>query len=145
MPRRAPHEPTPVKGQEIRITAGDYKGLRAWKNSAKTQPLRMLYVIIELEDGSEHTTRIRKNSTAPPPPPPSSFEEACFQQKPEIEENLRKAAKLLAMCGVGDWEVIMTRFGHLCIEEEAKLSQMGSEATYFTINYNNENAENTGE
>ena len=91
MPRRTPQEPVPVKGQEIRIVSGNYKGVRAWKNDAKTQPLKMVYVIIELEDGTERTARIRKSSVGGTLPPPNSFEEACLQQKPEIEEQLRLA------------------------------------------------------
>ena len=138
MPRNA-HEPAPVKGPEIRIFAGEYKALQAWLNSAKTQAPVMRYVIVKLLDGTEKTTRIRKSSIAPLPPPPRNFEKATLQQMPEIEEHLRKAAQLLAMCGVQEWTHITNLFGEMCIQEEAKLIRMGPKATYYNIYFSNEN------
>lgn len=132
-------EPEPLKGDEVHFVGGKYLGKKGWMNAAKTQPAKMKYVIVDLGDGNELATRVRKDSVGQPPLPPNSYEEAALQQIPEVELALRKAARLLAKCGVQEWTEACRIFEAFGQEESQKLMALGSKATYHTIEWGDEN------
>ena len=134
--RRTTPEPAPIKGNELSIIRGNYKGLKAWVNTAKTQPSKMIYVIIAMPEGDELATKVRKSSIGAPLQPPTSFEEAALQQVPEIEIALRKAATLLAKCGVThNWDEACRLFTKIGVEEATFLAETGPKAEYFNISF----------
>lgn len=135
MPGRRQEPTAPVKGEEVSIVAGTYKGMRAWKNTARTQPEKMVYIIVEIEGGIEHATRIRKSSIGPAVKPPNSYEGAVMQQKPEIGELLRKAARLLVQCGVEDFHAVGEIVSNIFIDEQVKHHEKGVDAKYFNIEW----------
>lgn len=141
MPRQP--QPTPVKGEEITIIAGSYKGKQAWKNNAKAPTPKMVYVIINMgagDDGADReiTTRIKKTSIGARPEAPSSFEEAAIQQIPEIRYHLKKAAQGLAKCQIEDWDEVCRLFQIFCLEEQIELEALGPKASYYNVQYNEE-------
>ena len=133
MPRRP--EPEPIRGDLLNVTAGSYKGRRVWKNNAKTDTPKMIYVIIDMGDGKEITTRIKKSSVGPPPENPTSYEEAAVQQIPDLHYHLKKAAYHLAKCQISDWEEASRLFTVLCQEAQLELEALGPKASYYNIDY----------
>ena len=133
--RPRPPEPTPVKGEEINITGGSYKGKKAWKNQAKNPTAKMLYVIIDMGEGVELATRIKKKSVGPSIQPPSSYEEAAVQQIPDVHYHLKQAAYHLAKCQITDWEEAARLFTMMCHEAQMELEAEGTKATFYNVDF----------
>ena len=130
-----PQEPTPIKGDEIYIASGSYKGRKAWKNEAKKHPPKSYYVIVDMGDGTELTTRILRRSVGVAPEPPTSYEEAAVQQIPDIQYHLKKAAYHLAKCQINDWEELACLFQIMCLEAQVELETLGPKAAYYNVQY----------
>jgi accessory colonization factor AcfC len=91
------------KGEEISLIKGNYTGQKAWMNKAK-EPTKCMFFIIVEHKGGELATRVLKTSVRllTNVRKPSSFEEALFQQHPDIEQVIVKLATLLVKCGMDE-------------------------------------------
>ena len=134
-----PNDPPPVKGDEVYIIAGSYKNRRAWINAAiNRNPPKMRYVIVDMGDGVELATRIKKTSIGPIPDGPSSYEEAAVQQIPDINYHLKKAAYHLAKCQISDFGELSRLFMAMYIEAQVELEALGPTASYYNIQFNSD-------
>lgn len=136
MPRHREADPAPVKGEEITIIAGSYSGHRAWKNDAKGTTAKMVYVIIDMGDGNELATRIKKKNIGPPVASPSSYEEAAVQQIAAVQYHLKKAAYHLAKCQIKDWDETCRLFMIMCLEAKLEQEELGPAAAYYNVQFN---------
>ena len=145
MPRHP--EPDPVKGDPIYVSAGSYKGKHGWRNEAKSDTAKMAYVIIDMGNGLELATRIKKTSLGPMPQAPRNYTEAAVQQIPDIDYHLKRAAYHLAKCQIHDLQDLAQIFGAMLLEARSELDALGPKAEYYGIRYtdntnNNQNNNN---
>ena len=129
-----PTQTEAVKGLEITIIDGKYKGHEGWMNNAMKQPAKMRYVIINI-DGEEVPKRISRKSIGPRVVAPASFEEAAFQQIPEVRFHMIQAALHLAKCGIEDWDEAARMFIALGIAAKGEMEALGPKAAYYNIDY----------
>ena len=139
MPRHP--EPDPVKGDPIYVSAGSYKGKHGWRNEAKSDTAKMAYVIIDMGNGLELATRIKKTSLGPIPDAPRSCTEAAVQQIPDIEHHLKRAAFHLAKCQINDLQDLNQIFGAMLLEAQMELESLGPKAQCCAVQFN-ENDQN---
>ena len=132
MPSR---QPEPVKGAQIYIQSGSYKGRFGWKNTAKRDTAKMAYVIVDMGNGEELATRIKKSSLGSLPDPPSSYTEAAFQQIPDIQYHLKKTAWHLAKSQADDVSEMSRLLAMLFVEAQLELHDLGNKASYYKITY----------
>ena len=88
-------------GAPIRFIGGIYDGKMGWINKTKQATLKRIYVIVQLDDGSQKRTFVAKKNGAERHKTPKTYTEAIFQQQPKLEKQLNDLCAQLAKCGVG--------------------------------------------
>eukprot|EP00957_Ditylum_brightwellii_P199720 15224717-Ditylum_brightwellii.AAC.1 len=69
-------------GAPIRFISGIYEGKTGWTNKTKEATLKRIYVIVQLDDGSQKRTFVAKKNVAERHKTPKTYTEAIFQQQP---------------------------------------------------------------
>ena len=115
------------KGDSIRIKTEKYKECDAWKDTWKTTTSKMIYVIVETEQGLI-STRLNKDSIGSAFGIPASYEEAALQQHPDVDRKLDDLVKQLAMFDIDSSGDIMRIFAGRLDEAAAKHVAKGSNA-----------------
>lgn len=87
------------KGDAIRILTSKYKECDAWIDTGKKNTRCKVPVIIETNEGLK-STRIDKENVTTPFELPVLYEEAAFQQKPEMDLLADQLMKKLAHCNI---------------------------------------------
>ena len=124
------------KGDEITFTGGKYLGMKGWLNASKDETKEQVYVIVELPSGSEKDTRVNKENIAVgQEKEPMSYEEACLQQHPQVEKDLKKLVKQLAMCGIGPHPQIAKIFMDALEKAVTAQQKKGGKAMYYHTDF----------
>lgn len=132
------------KGEEIDFIGGDFKKRHGWLWKNKKQCKTMVYVIVDLGDGTEKGTRVSKKSVRiHKNDRPSTKIEAALRQFLEIEVEMNKLCKMLAQCGFQGTEdeihdIITKKMEEAVEQHEAE----GPKANTYKVNY--EEDENEG-
>lgn len=96
------------KGAAVRILTEKYKDCEAWLDTGRKKTKCKTPVIIQDEkEGGLKSTRICNKNLADPYTPPETYEEAAFQQKPELDLLADKLAKKLAACNISRGDSIV--------------------------------------
>ena len=132
-------EPDPVKGDPLCISGGSHKGRHGWHNEAKTDTAKMACIIVDMGNGVELVTRIKKASIGPVPEAPRSHTEPAVQQIPDIECHLKRATFHLAKCQINDLQDLNQIFGALLLEAQIELESMGPKAQDCAVQFEGDN------
>jgi hypothetical protein len=118
------------KGREIKITRGEYKGMKGWLDADAKQLKKQVYIIISIREGEDLGKRVWKSSIRSRSRP-ASWEEAIIDQHPDIDGKLDELANLLAKCEIGDNSQPMARiFMARMNEANQRQAAMGHRAVW---------------
>jgi hypothetical protein len=140
-----------ARGNEIRFVKGKYKGYYGWINSDESETLHSVPVIVQdykKPDGTTHNkeTKVRKTSVRPRQlTSPRCFEEAVFQQHPDIEDQMEKLCKALIQCEIDRSSTMIQQiFARKLVKAGDKQSQLGNKAVWRQTNYGDNAVEGEG-
>lgn len=85
------------KGHKIMIMGGVYDGLYGWFDVSRQETSKMYPIIVTLEDGSEHVTRVRKSNVSQYRKPATYGERILFENR-DIAKLMTKLCYKLAEC-----------------------------------------------
>lgn len=135
-----------MRGERIRFVGGTHKGKTGWIDNAKKSPPKMIYVIVQEEDGDTTTTRVMRDSIAIAgvTKKPSSYEEACLQQHPDIDKMMDKLVEKLAMCQVEAPKNIAFIFLEKMKKANLKQLSKGKKALWYQVDFAASTRNSTG-
>ena len=138
------------KGDEIHFkpsAAPAYRNKLGWINTAKGADgftAQMVYVIVDLGNGKEHPTRVMQTSITKRHSTPTSYDEALFQQHPDIEGLMDKLILKIASCSMpaddtnefqhiqqAIADTFLAKLTHAC----KKQKDMGIKAKYVNVHF----------
>lgn len=124
------------KGDAIRILTSKYKECDAWIDTGKKNTRCKVPVIIETDEGLK-STRIDKENVTTPFELPVLYEEAAFQQKPEMDLLADQLMKKLARCNItSSDEIVRILMGKLD-KANAVQAAKGSRARWEHVEWEN--------
>ena len=127
---------TMKKGDRIHFTGGKYAGLDGWIRLGEPDPAKMTNVIVELGEGKEKETRVRKGNVGPPPSEPKNRVDAALQQHMEINKALNHVCNLLAKCNLtGHEEELQEVFVQRMEGAFGRQLAEGKKATWYEVDY----------
>ena len=128
------------KGTAITFLKGTYSGLNGWKDKNRKLKKGSPYsaVIVQLEDGTEKKTRVKKSSykkRASMETEPQNFEEAMVAQHPDIAKTMRKLCQMLAECKIKDKVAFMDIFAQELNDAEALQKNLKHHARWRDVEF----------
>jgi hypothetical protein len=133
-------------GERIRFIRGTYVGKTGWINNSKKETAKMVYVIVELEDGLKET-RVAHASIARPAAEPTSYGEATLQQHPDIDGMMDKLVCQLAKCHMSTQASAVNSafktteiFCNKLFQAIATQQALGDKATWRHVHYEEEDS-----
>jgi hypothetical protein len=126
-----------MRGHEIHFVCGKYAHKSGWIDNEKEETKKMIYVIVDLGNGSTKKTQVNMESVGKPQESPSNYAEAILQQCPNIEVKMDKLCQEIAKCSVAIYgsamlEFLSNKFQQATDEQTDK----GSKATYRHVSHN---------
>ena len=123
------------KGDKIYFCGGKYFGLRGWINNSKDSTEFYMYVLVDLGEGEIKATRVLKENIGvgrSKKGSPDTFQEAIFEQHPDIEKVMKLLARELARCDLSviDAQETTEVFGGMLLNAVFKQSLLGNKACF---------------
>jgi hypothetical protein len=126
------------KGEEIRFSAGIYRGLLGWMDTDNAETPCFYYVIVSKADGALKATKVKKESVNRRFQRPTCRIEAAFQQYPDVDESLDKLVKKLAQCAINGSDQMLIVFKRKLDQAYGRQIALGPKALWKVVEYEEE-------
>ena len=127
------------KGEEIEFWKGTYKGKTGWKVANGKSMKVFVYVIVDMEDGTEKKTKVQKSSIRPLKknnPEPKTLAQAVLLENKDIDSTMDFLAEELVKVGISHNDKnIFILLAEKIEKAQKKQEALGIKAVYHKVNW----------